>query len=101
MKENLSAVEGLSTKIFEYQSFGRPIICISKGDAAEYIKKTRSGIVVNQDDYEGCINAINYLYNNRESADEMGKNGYTYLKNNLTSELIGNKLYSIFSRYVN
>ena len=101
MKEDLSAVEGLSTKIFEYQSFGRPIICISKGDAAEYIKKTRSGIVVNQNDYEGCINAINYLYNNRESADEMGKNGYTYLKNNLTSELIGNKLYSIFSRYVN
>ena len=38
---------GLPTKVFEYQSYGKPIICVSNGEAAKYVKFTCSGIVVN------------------------------------------------------
>ena len=49
---------GLPTKIFEYQSYGKPILCVSNGEAARYIELTQSGIVVPLEDSEALHKAI-------------------------------------------
>ena len=42
--------KGLPTKIFEYQALGKPILCLSSGESANYIKKTQSGLVTDSTD---------------------------------------------------
>ena len=52
---------GISSKIYEYQAVGKPIICCAIGQPAEYIRKTRSGIVVNPGDYKSLAKEILYI----------------------------------------
>jgi len=45
---------GISSKLYEYQAVGKPIICCAVGQPAAYVKETRSGIVVRPGDYK-CL----------------------------------------------
>ncbi|WGM90396.1 MAG: glycosyltransferase family 4 protein [Candidatus Bathyarchaeum tardum] len=90
---NMNFVElGLPTKVFEYQSYGKPIICVSKGEAARYIELTKSGLVVKPRDASGLAKAINSLYDNRLFASELGLCGKKYVLDHLASEKIGEKM---------
>jgi glycosyltransferase involved in cell wall biosynthesis len=42
------ADQGLPTKLLEYQAIGKPIDCISNGEAARYINKTQSGLLTSR-----------------------------------------------------
>lgn len=86
---------GLPTKIFEYQSYEKPIICSSKGESRRYIINTNSGLVINNGDYVNLKKAIITLYNNKCKSNELGKNGYEYVKHNLTSLNLGKKMTQI------
>jgi len=59
---------GISSKLYEYQVAGKPIICCADGQPAEYVKKTNSEIVVKPEDYKALAKAIFYLKENREEA---------------------------------
>jgi glycosyltransferase involved in cell wall biosynthesis len=96
MKQAGAVEEGLPTKIFEYQAFGKPIICVSKGEPAAYIRFTRSGIVVEPGNSRALAAAILRLYEDRKLAWELGTNGYKNVSQNLTSERIGERLYAVF-----
>jgi glycosyltransferase involved in cell wall biosynthesis len=89
--------EGLPAKIFEYQSYGKPIVCISDGEPARYIEATHSGLVVRQKDADGLKRAILRLYNNRKLASELGENGRRHVSLNMTTEKIGERMYGIFA----
>ncbi len=89
--------EGLPAKIFEYQSYGKPIVCISDGEPARYIEATHSGLVVRQKDAEGLERALLKLYNNRKLASELGENGRRHVSSNVTVEKIGERMYEIFA----
>ena len=92
----LGSIEmGLSTKIYEYQAAGKPIVCCSSGVPGRYISTTRSGIVVKPGDHEALAKAILKLYRNPELAREMGENGKRYVEANLTIEKIGQQMKSI------
>ncbi|MCD6241316.1 glycosyl transferase family 1, partial [Candidatus Bathyarchaeota archaeon] len=49
---------------FEYLRIGRPILCIgpTDGDAAEIIRETGAGSVVDYEDVEGCERVIVRYY---------------------------------------
>ncbi|RKY72801.1 MAG: hypothetical protein DRQ24_04230 [Candidatus Latescibacterota bacterium] len=51
-------------KLFEYLRTGRPILCIgpTDGDAAEIIKETGAGSVVDYEDVEGCEKVVVRYY---------------------------------------
>lgn len=83
---------GLSTKLYEYQAVGKPIICCADGVPAEYIKETKSGLVVSPGDFRSLVESIVFLTKNRENAIEMGENGRIYVENNLSLEKIGQEL---------
>jgi glycosyltransferase involved in cell wall biosynthesis len=92
--------EGLPTKVFEYQAYGKPIICVSSGEVARYIEKTRSGIVVRPNDAYGLVDAITKLYKDRQLASELGRNGLQYVSENLTFEKIGQRMYGVLSSVI-
>jgi len=55
----------LTGKLFEYLRIGRPILCIgpTDGDAAEIIRETGAGSVVDYEDVEGCQKVVVRYYN--------------------------------------
>lgn len=97
MRQAGAVEEGLPTKVFEYQALGKPIICSSKGEPAAYINSTRSGLVVQPGNSEALAKAICRLYSDKKLAHELGANGYKNVCQNLTSEKIGERLYTVFA----
>jgi len=89
--------EGLPTKVFEYQAYGKPIICVSGGESARYVEKTKSGIVVKPNDAYTLADAIIRLYKDRQLASELGWNGWRHVSENLLTEKIGERIYEVFA----
>ena len=86
---------GLPAKIFEYQAYGKPIICVSSGEAARYVEDSNSGLIVKYGDAHSFAEAVTKLYKNKELAAKLGRNGRSYVSNNLTSEKIGEGMYEV------
>ena len=49
---------GISSKLYEYQAAGKPILCCSSGEPGRYISETESGVVVEPGDYEALAKTI-------------------------------------------
>jgi len=89
---------GISTKLYEYQAVGKPIICCSAGQPAKYVKETCSGIVVKPGDYKTLAEAVLYLKNNSNVARKLGNSGRQYVEDNLSIEKIGKKMMTVFNK---
>ena len=89
--------DGLPTKVFEYQAYGKPIVCVSGGEPARYVEATGSGLVVKLGDAFGFAEAVIRLYKDRKLASELGWNGWQYVSTNLTTEKIGEHMYEVFA----
>ncbi|MCR6691287.1 MAG: glycosyltransferase [archaeon YNP-LCB-003-016] len=91
---------GISSKLYEYQAVGKPIICFANGQPAEYVKETRSGIVMKPGDYEALAKAIIWLKENPKLALEMGENGRRYVEKEASIEAIGSKMKQILQALI-
>ena len=64
-----------NTKLFEYMTEALPVVCTDFILWKEMIEKYNCGVCVDPDDIDEIANAINYLLDNPEIAEEMGQNG--------------------------
>ncbi len=87
---------GISSKLYEYQAAGKPILCCSSGQPGRYVSETKSGIVVEPGDYEALAKAILYLKENEGVAKKLGASGRQYVEKTLSIEKIGFKMKGIF-----
>jgi len=87
---------GISSKLYEYQAAGKPIICCAEGQPAEHIKATESGIVVKPGDYKALAEAVIRLKENPKLAWEMGENGRRYVEKETSIEAVGLKMKELF-----
>lgn len=62
-------------KLFEYMAAGLPVICSDEPLWVEEIESVNAGICVNPEDVSAIREAIVKLLNDRELAQEMGRNG--------------------------
>jgi glycosyltransferase involved in cell wall biosynthesis len=81
--------KGISSKLYEYQAAGKPIICCSSGMPGCYVSETNSGIVVEPGDYKSLANAVLFLKQNNDVAANLGASGRNYVENNVSIESIG------------
>jgi glycosyltransferase involved in cell wall biosynthesis len=86
---------GMSSKLYEYQAVGKPIICCSKGVPSSYVEDTNSGLVVDPGDSKELAKAILKLKQNPALAREMGENGRKYVENEASIEAVGLKMHQI------
>lgn len=89
--------EGLPTKILEYQAIGRPIVCISDGEAARFIKSSNTGIVTSRDP-KVLAETVATLAENEELASRLGENASAYVRTHLTLEKIGMRFFQVISK---
>jgi len=68
-----------------------PIVAVREGGARETIIHNKTGILTNRDEKE-FAKAIEYLLDNPEIAENMGKKGREWIKNNFTWEICGENL---------
>jgi glycosyltransferase involved in cell wall biosynthesis len=87
---------GVSSKLYEYQAVGKPMICCSRGLPKNYVKETNSGLVVYPGDYEAFAKAVIELKENPEQARMMGENGRKYVESNASIEAVGLRMKGIF-----
>ncbi len=90
--------KGLSSKLYEYQASGRPIICCSSGESGRYVQRTKSGIVIRPGDHRALAKAVLYIYKNRERGDSLGRNGRKAVEQGLTLSNIGSNVKDILER---
>jgi len=87
---------GMSSKLYEYQAVGKPIICCSNGLPKDYVKESNSGLVVRPGDCEAFAKAVISLKENPVLAQMMGENGRKYVETEASIEAIGLKMKDIF-----
>jgi len=87
---------GMSSKLYEYQAAGKPIICCAEGQPAEHVQMTGSGLVVKPGDYEALAEAVIRLKENPKLAWKMAENGRKYVEKEMSIEAIGSKMKEIF-----
>lgn len=88
---------GLPTKILEYQVLGKPIVCISSGEAGRYIERTKSGLVLKEKDSKKLAEMIKKLIIDENLAKQLGTNGFEYINKNLTLEKVGERLLKVIN----
>jgi glycosyltransferase involved in cell wall biosynthesis len=86
---------GFSSKLYEYQAAGKPIICCADGQPAEHVRRTCSGFVVKPGDYEALAKAVIWLKENPKPAWEMAENGRRYVEKEASIEAVGLKMKEI------
>jgi len=89
---------GLSSKLYEYQAAGKPILCCSNGQSGRYVSETGSGIVVKPGDHEALAKSVIYLRENPDVVAEMGTSGRRYVKNNLSIVQVGLRMKQVLER---
>ena len=90
--------KGISSKLYEYQAVGKPIICCSRGTPGRYVRETESGIVVEPGDHEALAKAIMYFDSHREIAEKQGLSGRDFVEKNLSLISISSKLLRMFEQ---
>lgn len=88
---------GLPTKLLEYQAFGKPVLCISNGEPADYVSRTESGLVCRSKDPQEIANLIRKLVCDKNLSRELGTNGYNYVLRNLTIDKIGQRFMNVIN----
>lgn len=86
----------ISSKLYEYQAAGKPIICCSSGQPARYVSETKSGIVVRPGDHEALAKATIELKENPSLARMMGENGRKYVETEASVEAVDLKMKEVF-----
>jgi len=92
---------GVSTKLYEYQAAGKPIICCSAGMPGKYVSETKSGIVVKPGDHVSLAEAVLHLKNNPEIAGYLGENGRRYVEEKVSVEKIGLEMVRVLEQVMN
>ena len=93
----------LPSKTWSIMSASRPVLCeTDKGSELErMITGNNCGLCVPPGDVEGFAGTVMALYHDRELIVEMGRNGRTFVENNITRENSTKKIWACILNVVN
>ena len=89
---------GMSSKLYEYQAVGKPIISCSEGVPSTYIKETISGLVVTPGDSKELANAVLQLKQDPTMCHILAENGRKHVRAEASIEAVGLKMKEIFQK---
>ena len=101
MKNEIGINSNLPTKILEYQSIGRPILCCSNGVPGNFVERTKTGIKIECGNVNAFVDAILYLKSQPELCKEYGKNGSKLIEEKISLEKISHRLEQIIQKTIN
>ncbi len=88
--------KGISSKLYEYQAAGKPIVCCSSGTPGDYVSQSGSGLVVQPGDSTSLAAAVLRLYKDAALASELGRSGRKFVLSRYSVERVGEMADSLF-----
>jgi glycosyltransferase involved in cell wall biosynthesis len=92
-----SVHESFGLVFIESLARGKPGIGADTPQTAEVIKTIQGGLTFKTDNLSDLISQIKFLIDNPKKAQQLGLDGYRYVKNHLTWDRIGKSLWSKIS----
>ncbi len=87
-----SIQESFGLVIIEAWARQKPVICADIPTLKELVKKSNGGLLFKNDDQNDLIKKLKFILKHPFKAQQMGQNGYKYVKNNYTWNKVGNKI---------
>ena len=87
-----SIQESFGLVIIESWARQKPVICADIPALKELVSKSNGGLLFAVDNQDDLTKKIEFILDNPKKAEQMGKNGYEYVKNNYTWNKVGEKI---------
>ena len=86
-----------ANKIFQYMSFGKPILVSNAIAQKEIVESIHSGLVHEEKNEEDFYSKVIELYQNKEKAEELGNNGKVFIENEFSWEITSKALVKLYN----
>lgn len=87
-----SIQESFGLVVIEAWARQKPVICADIPALKELVKKSNGGLSFKIDNQNDLTKKIQFILKNPQKAQQMGQNGYKYVKNNYTWDKVGDKI---------
>ena len=74
----------MASKIFDYMALGKPVVFCGRGDTANLLERSDSGISVTPEQPERLSNELRSLYSDNERREKMGVNAREWFEKNIS-----------------
>ena len=85
-----------ANKIFQYMSFGKPILVSNAIAQKEIVESIHSGLVHEEKNEEDFYSKVIELYQNKEKAEELGNNGKEFIEKKFSWEVTSQALVKLY-----
>ena len=85
-----------ANKIFQYMSFGKPILVSNAIAQKEIVESIYSGLVHEEKNEEDFYSKVIELYQNKEKAEELGNNGKEFIEKKFSWEVTSQALVKLY-----
>tara|TARA_B110000858_G_scaffold64407_1_gene74610 strand:+ start:2062 stop:3234 length:1173 start_codon:yes stop_codon:yes gene_type:complete len=85
-----------ANKIFQYMSFGKPILVSNAIAQKEIVESIHSGLVHEEKNEEDFYSKVIELYQNKEKAQELGNNGKEFIEKKFSWEVTSQALVKLY-----
>ena len=96
-----SRMESLPTTVKEAFFLNIPVIGTDVGGIPELIKNNETGIIIPPENPSKLAQAVNKLLSDKEKAEKLATNGNTFVKNNMTWDIILPKYIQFYENLLN
>ena len=86
-----------ANKIFQYMSFGKPILVSNATAQKEIVERINSGLVHQEKNKDDFSSKVLELYQNEEKAEELGNKGKQFIENEFSWEVTSQALVKLYN----
>ena len=98
LKSNIHHDTTYANKIFQYMSFGVPLLASDVVSQEEIITKFKVGELFVSENLESFINALKNLYENKDSLEYYSKNGRIAIEKYLNNDIVSKELLCMYDK---
>ena len=98
LKSNIHHDTTYANKIFQYMSFGVPLLASDVVSQEEIITKFKVGKLFVSENLESFINTLKNLYENKDSLEYYSKNGRIAIEKYLNNDIVSKELSSMYDK---
>lgn len=97
LHRNLQHDVAYANKIFQYMSFGKPLLVSNATAQKELVELQKSGLIHEDRNVEDFTNKVLELYNSKALRDELGENGKRFVQNEFCWEQTSKNLLHLYN----
>ena len=86
-----------ANKIFQYMSFGKPVLVSNAIAQKEIVERSNTGLVHEEKNEDDFSNKVLELYHNKDKSEELGNNGKEFIENEFSWEVTSQALVKLYN----